>query len=304
MRADLQFERRHLVAPCFDLFFVLVDLEPGDLVDHMIESLVHLGEFRVAVVHIRPGRQVAAADPVHGVHQHVHGPEYLLFHVDEQERDGRDDKHRRQHQQHLIAAHRHAPVLVRGQVIDLQQLYPAPDHQLGAALPAHHPIAVFPMHLVQQPGLGLPQQQLSLLVADQHLPVQAGPQQQLFKQHPQVNGSRQGCFLSRHAAHQVEPAADLFHIPARRMDRVKIAHAGQIGLHRTLLLQLLHTVPIHRSVGTLVHIVGPIDQYDPHQCVVGRQQRRKPLDQFAQVQIGLGAAGLFAQVAQFGIVQR
>ena len=189
---DLQLEGGHLVAAGFQLLFVLVDLEAGDLVDHVVEGLVHLGELGVAVVHVRPGRQLSAADPVHGADQQPHRAEDLLPHIGQQEGNGGDHKDRRQNQQHLIAAEGQPPVLIGEYIVQLQHLGGPPHHQPGLVPMAGHAVALrVPADGPRQGGL-VPQQQPAAAVraagVDQGLALQPVAGQQLFKDGLQVDG--------------------------------------------------------------------------------------------------------------------
>lgn len=76
---DLQLKGGHLVAAGFQLLFVTVDLQLGDLVDHPVEGLVHLRKLSVAIIHTGAHRKFTTADPVHVLTNAVIGAKISCF---------------------------------------------------------------------------------------------------------------------------------------------------------------------------------------------------------------------------------
>ena len=236
---DLQLKGGHLVAAGFQLLFVTVDLQLGDLVDHPVEGLVHLRKLSVAIIHTGAHRKFTAADPVHGAHQRRHRGKDLLLHIEQDERDRQQNKNSAHHQQDLIRRKVHPEMLVGNQIQYRQRFDLFAHHQ--SAVPAHlcHAIpCAVPFHLCGQ-KVGIPYQHIAAVVHHNDPAVQPIVFHQFFKHQPQIHRSGQAGFLVENTAQQVKPLADGAQIPSPCHHFIGLARLAEIRFQIQFLLELL-----------------------------------------------------------------
>ena len=236
---DLQLKGGHLVAAGFQLLFVTVDLQLGDLVDHPVEGLVHLRKLSVAVIHAGAHRKFTASDPVHGAHQRRHRGKDLLLHIEHEKRDRQQNKDSPHHQQDLIRRKVHPEMLVGNQIQYRQFLDLLAHHQ--SAVLAHLCQAIpctVPFHLCGQ-KIGISHQHIAAAVYHNNLTVQPIVLHQLFKHQPQIHRSGQAGFLVKNTAQQIKPLADGAQIPSLCYHFIGLPQLTKIRFQIQFLLELL-----------------------------------------------------------------
>ena len=239
MGPDLQLKGGHLVAAGFQLLFVTVDLQLGDLVDHPVEGLVHLRKLSVAIIHTGAHRKFTAADPVHGAHQRRHRGKDLVLHIEQEKRDRQQNKNSAHHQQDLIRRKVHSEMLVGNQIQYRQRFDLFAHHQ--SAVPAHLCQTVtltVPLHFCGE-KVGIPHQHIAAVVHHNDLTIQPIVLHQFFKHQPQIHRCGQAGFLVENTAQQVKPLADGAQIPSLCHHFIGLARLAEIRFQIQFLLELL-----------------------------------------------------------------